>query len=121
MARFSYRLFIACILIGFGIFFGVEIAKNGIEHINGPFVQQTGIISEGESAGERQLLEQVNQAVAHEKVEAPQADTVQLQTLRPVPADKAIHKLASKTEQVLESSLQSGVELIVSLFEIIVY
>lgn len=112
MARFSSRLIIACILIAFGVFFGVEIAKNGIEQINGPLEQQAVVYEVEEIQGEAE-------PVVEDEVEqhAPE----QLQPLRPIPADKPIHKLAGKTEQVLESSLQSGVELIVSLFEIIVY
>lgn len=116
MARFSSRLFMACILIGFGVFFGVEIAKNGIEQINGPFEPQLEAAVVTENNGQEQAQNAIVQDAGHE-----QEDTVQLPPLRPVPADKAIHKLANKTEQVLESSLQGGVELIVTLFETIVY
>ena len=36
MARFGTRLLLACLLIGFGVFFGVNMVKNGIEQVNGP-------------------------------------------------------------------------------------
>lgn len=115
MSSFSSKLLIACLLIGFGIFFGIEMTRNGIEQINGPL--------------EHERPEVTNFTVKHiEKsesdgsgVDADEQAVIAQQALRPAMPDKAIHRMANKTEKLIETSLQEGVELIVSLFEVIVH
>jgi hypothetical protein len=36
MTRFTTMFWIGCLLLGFGIFFGIALAEQGVERVNGP-------------------------------------------------------------------------------------
>lgn len=115
MSRFSSQLFFACLLIAFGVFFGIEMAKSGIEQVNGPFEQR-----ESETSAE---IVPIIPSVVEKAVIEEESVQEEMDGWRPLPlpADKTIHRLAHKTEHVLQSSLQSGVEKVVALFEVLIH
>lgn len=115
MSRFGSRLLLACLLMGFGVFYGLDMARNGTEYVNGP-LEQLSSESESEVSQPQPPVEE-----SLPEIEADPPSEVLMHELRPVTADKAIHRMANKTGGVIQATLQGGVEIIVSLFEGVVH
>lgn len=108
MSSAGGKLLIAILLIGFGFIYGIEMTKDGIEQIHGPLEQTVTHVDE-QNVQEPDTLEVKNSEV----MDPP--------SLQPATADKTIHHFANKTERFLSTTLQGGVELVVSLFELVVH
>jgi hypothetical protein len=109
MSRYMLKLLFAVFLVGFGVFYGLDMANNGIERVNGPLEEKT----------ETQITETAQPAeeIEPEEEKVPAPEPVPEEQLRPVVADKMIHRLADKTGEAIQFTVQGGVEMIVSLFE----
>lgn len=106
MSRIGTKLLLSCLLICFGVFYGVNMATTGIERIHGPIQQEPALDQQKE--------------VQQEVVQTIQENTLRNE-LRPAVPDKIIHRLADKTGEVIHFTVQSGVEAIVSIFEKVIH
>jgi hypothetical protein len=110
MSRYGTKILLACLLMGFGVFYGLDMAKQGTEYVNGPLQQQEP----------SQVTLPVQEILPEEKEEPIVEEELKLE-LRPVTADKAIHRLSNKIGSLIQATLQGGVEIIVSIFEGVIH
>lgn len=127
MSSFGGKLLIGCLLICFGVFYGIDVASNGIEQVNGPM---TPVNSQQETVTREDIQPSTNfiknqntdQTQSHTHTHFQEVDSLSPSDaiLTPVVSDKLIHRLADKTGEVIQSTFHFGVEIIVSVFDDVV-
>ncbi|MFS1513557.1 hypothetical protein VQL36_14100 [Chengkuizengella sp. SCS-71B] len=105
MVRFSVQLLILFFIVSFCVFFGVELAKQGIEDIHGPLETVT---EEDSTSNEIQSEKQKTDDLI-----PPVEDSPKLSLTTPT---KDSSGLSIKIGNVLQSTAHKGVEIIVSVF-----
>lgn len=118
MSRFGKQLIIACLLLFFGVFYGLDMAKSGIERVNGPLEQE---ISPAESVVIEAPQENKGQEISNKEESSESKLSSESPRNRVISSDKPIHRVADKTGDLLHISVRSGIELVVSLFEEVVH
>ncbi|NBI29488.1 hypothetical protein [Chengkuizengella marina] len=105
MARFSIQLLILFFVVSFCVFFGVELAKQGIEEIHGPMENVAKEVSTSEIEPENQKSDDGISTIKEESPKLSFATTT----------EDSIG-LSAKIGNALQSTAHKGVEIIVSVF-----
>ncbi len=105
MSRVGARVLIIGLLIIFGIFYGIDIATQGIERIHGSLDQESSEII-------------MDDPIQEADVEVTEEEPVMF---TPVPSNKLIHQLSDQTGKIIQITFQSGVNVLVSIFEDIIH
>ncbi|MDP5273059.1 DUF3679 domain-containing protein [Chengkuizengella axinellae] len=103
MLRFSIQLLILFFVVSFCVFFGVELAKEGIEEIHGP------LEANSESVPTTVEVQPQDEEVSVEKKD----DSNKLDLNKPIPEPTGV---GVKIGDVLQSTAHKSVEIIVSIF-----
>lgn len=113
MSRFSIRFLLACLLLGFGIFFGVELASRGIERVHGPMQPTMPAAGTMEPTPAKPS---VNIKPADKERNPPvasrQADPAQVIT-----SDSLINHIANKTGTLLRVMAHYSIDIVISFFD----
>lgn len=128
MHNFTLKLIAVCALVAFGVFYGVEMAKRGIENINGPMdgqpygyeaVQQPQqqIQSEPEPVTQSQL----EIAALSDKIQPVSASDQSARTDKVDLKATGMSRLANKVGGLLQIMAHHGIEWIVSLLERVIH
>ncbi|NDI33758.1 DUF3679 domain-containing protein [Chengkuizengella sediminis] len=107
MARFSIQLLLLFFIVSFCVFFGVELAKQGIEEIHGPL--ETG----AEEISTSSEIQSENQKSDDEISAEEEEDSPRLSLTTPTEESSG---LSVKIGNVLQSTAHKGIEVIVSVF-----
>lgn len=127
MNKFGQRLLLWGVIVCFAVFFGVDMASKGISDTGGPGgaapsgMQSGGVVTAADLMKVKPVAEVQTAAVVQgEPTEDPsqrvQASIESRRTSTVLP-DTAMEGLAVSAGQVLRSTAQGGVELIVSLID----
>lgn len=126
MVKFGQRILLWGVIVCFAVFFGVDMASKGISDTGGPggaassAAQSGGVVTAADLMKEKPVAEVQTVAVV-QQAEFPEdnVQTVQatVEHSAAVSSETAMEGLAVSAGQVLRSTAQGGVELVVSLID----
>lgn len=112
LAQFLSRMAIIALLVMFGIFYGVDLATNGIGQVNGP------LKAEQEAGRTERVLEAAEETARADAGNADEERASPFDRLeKPVHNTTLVNALADAAGNVLQRTARGSIELIVSLFD----
>lgn len=113
MNRFLLRLLLVCLLVGFGIFFGVDVAMKGVERVHGPLSGQA--LTTGNDPA--RLVDNEQIYTPPSKMELPPPAYTQREEKPKVTVQPSGGvKLAEQTGKLIQTVVHGLVEWIIAIF-----